>query len=598
MSDSARYNSIVSKLRIDDSDLTRVEMRLTRLTRLGRDASLDIGRTLIRGLRSPQLRAAFDDVEKRIKRLGTVSASAGSTSLARPGGSFLDRTLWSIKQMEDRQRVREQATESARLRVSSGRADDNLSRLRGLATPGDGAGGGLGGLGMMVSQAGGMALYNSLVGAMRMTTDALMATASTFHRVNREAESAVVGLQGVYMSGMGMGADEARGTARRTFGRLERAAATGPAEAIDYISAYQRLFTTLRQAGASSSEIEKLTVRSVGAGEMDMPGRGRFLGPMDIYQSMTSGLRPDITPYTVRALGNIGVSPEQFRASDQREKIDTLLRAYDTYEGSIIEFGKTVAAQEDTLADNLKRFARAISPEPYEAYRSLLMTSNKIMDDLNQENSDVRNGLRLTTNELTRMAEDVGRGFHDELLRGLPPVGNALTSLATDLGILRDNSVSLSEAFGASVARFGTNLAMLTVASARVPVQAMENLRSGYHTPFSAIREALYNTINAPQIPGLNEEGIPLSLLAPGGIGSEDGIPDLLRKPESLGGAIGAAAGRELTKHPRKVEVDVNVEWGNSRSLALAMQQAITVALDAEARAPRSSFAASTFRSY
>jgi hypothetical protein len=65
-----------------------------------------------------------------------------------------------------------------------------------------------------------------------------------------------------------------------------------------------------------------------------------------------------------------------------------------------------------------------------------------------------------------------------------------------------------------------------------------------------------------------------------------------------LGGAIGAAAGRELTKHPRKVEVDVNVEWGNSRSLALAMQQAITVALDAEARAPRSSFAASTFRSY
>lgn len=119
MSDSARYNSIVSKLRIDDSDLTRVEMRLTRLTRLGRDASLDIGRTLIRGLRSPQLRAAFDDVEKRIKRLGTVSASAGSTSLARPGGSFLDRTLWSIKQMEDRQRVREQATESARLRMSS-----------------------------------------------------------------------------------------------------------------------------------------------------------------------------------------------------------------------------------------------------------------------------------------------------------------------------------------------------------------------------------------------------------------------------------------------------------------------------------------------
>jgi hypothetical protein len=595
MSDSARYNSIVSKLRIDDSDLTRVEMRLTRLTRLGRDASLDIGRTLIRGLRSPQLRAAFDDVEKRIKRLGTVSASAGSTSLARPGGSFLDRTLWSIKQMEDRQRVREQATESARLRVSSGRADDNLSRLRGLATPGDGAGGGLGGLGMMVSQAGGMALYNSLVGAMRMTTDALMATASTFHRVNREAESAVVGLQGVYMSGMGMGADEARGTARRTFGRLERAAATGPAEAIDYISAYQRLFTTLRQAGASSSEIEKLTVQSVGAGEMDMPGRGRFLGPMDIYQSMTSGLRPDITPYTVRALGNIGVSPEQFRASDQREKIDTLLRAYDTYEGSIIEFGKTVAAQEDTLADNLKRFARAISPEPYEGYRSGLMSANAIMDDLNEENSHFRDGLRLTTKALSGMAEDVGRGFHDELLRVLPSLGSTISQVGTELVRFREETRALSELFGsisAGMLVIGSELALWGSRFANRVLTAPGNNFA------IAGAQAAYDWATMARLPGLNEEGIPLSLLAPGGAGSEDGIPDLLRKPESLGGAIGAAAGRELTKHPRKVEVDVNVEWGNSRSLALAMQQAITVALDAEARAPRSSFAASTFRSY
>jgi hypothetical protein len=497
MSDSARYNSIVSKLRIDDSDLTRVEMRLTRLTRLGRDASLDIGRTLIRGLRSPQLRAAFDDVEKRIKRLGTVSASAGSTSLARPGGSFLDRTLWSIKQMEDRQRVREQATESARLRVSSGRADDNLSRLRGLATPGDGAGGGLGGLGMMVSQAGGMALYNSLVGAMRMTTDALMATASTFHRVNREAESAVVGLQGVYMSGMGMGADEARGTARRTFGRLERAAATGPAEAIDYISAYQRLFTTLRQAGASSSEIEKLTVQSVGAGEMDMPGRGRFLGPMDIYQSMTSGLRPDITPYTVRALGNIGVSPEQFRASDQREKIDTLLRAYDTYEGSIIEFGKTVAAQEDTLADNLKRFARAISPEAFEGYRSGLMSANAIMDDLNEENSHLRDGLRLTTKALSGMAEDVGRGFHDELLRVLPSsatqyprLGRSLSGSGRKPARSANCSVASPQECWSSVRslRFGARdspIVFLRLPETTLPLQARRPLTIGLPWPAS-----------------------------------------------------------------------------------------------------------------
>jgi hypothetical protein len=319
---------------------------------------------------------------------------------------------------------------------------------------------------------------------------------------------------------------------------------------------------------------------------------------MDIYQSMTSGLRPDITPYTVRALGNIGVSPEQFRASDQREKIDILLRAYDTYEGSIIEFGKTVAAQEDTFSDNMKRFVRAISPEPFEAYRVGLVEGNRIMDDLNKENSHVRDGMRLTINELTRMATDVSRGFSDELLRGLPHVGNALTALATDLGILRDSSVSLSEAFGAAVARFGTNAATFTIAAARVPMQAIELLKSGYHTPFSALRTAIYSVANGPQISGLNEEGIPLSLLAPGGMGSEDGIPDLLRKPESLGGAIGAAAGRELTKHPRKVEVDVNVEWGNSRSLALAMQQAITVALDAEARAPRSSFAAGTFRSY
>lgn len=578
---------ITSKLRVLDGDLDRVAVKLQRLGMLGRDAGAAINKGLTTALRGPGgALAAIGEVEKRLQNLGRRQA----------GGSFLDRTIWRIKEMEDRGRRGAQGIDAARMRLATGRADDNLAHLRGLAGGGEGGSGG-GALGMMLSQAGGMALYNGLVGAVKMTTDALMATASTFHRVNREAETAVMGLQSVYMSGMGLDAGQARGMARRTFGSLARAAATGPAETIDYVSAYQRLFTTLRQAGASSKEIEKLTIQSVGAGDMDMPGRGRFLGPMDIYQSMTSGLRPDITPYTVRALGNIGVSPEKFRESSQRQKIDTLLKAYDTYSGAIIEYGKTVAAQEDTFSDNMKRMVRAISPEPFEAYRVGLLESNRIMDGLNAENSTVRDGLHKTTGALTAIAVDVSRGFNDELLRSLPPVGNALTALATDLGILRDSSVSLSEAFGASVATFGVNLTKFAIASARVPMQAIENLKSGYHTPLSAIKAAIYYVANSPQLPGLNEEGIPLSLLQPG-TGSDDGIPDMLRKPESLGGAIGAAAGRELGKGRSPVKLDVNIEWGSDRSLAIAFQSVADQVARQLTRMPLGSSQVGAFQSF
>jgi hypothetical protein len=590
---------ITSKLRVLDGDLDRVAVKLQRLGMLGRDAGVAINKGLTTALRGPGgALAAIGEVEKRLANLGRPRA----------GESFLDRTIWRVKQMEDRGRRGAQGIEAARLRLLTGQQDSDLSNLRLPRAPSGGGGGagaagmagmlGMGPIGAMLATAGGMALYNGLVGAMQMTTDALMATASTFHRVNREAETAIVGLQSVYMSGAGADAGQARGMARRTFGSLERAAAIGPAETIDYVSAYQRLFTTLRQAGASSKEIEKLTIQSVGAGDIDMPGRGRFLGPMDIYQSMTSGLRPDITPYTVRALGNIGVTPEQFRASDQREKIDILLRAYDSYNGSIIEFGKTVAAQEDTFSDNMKRMIRAISPDAFEVYRAGLLESNRIMDGLNAENSTVRDGLRETTRALSAIATDVGRGFDQGFLSRLPDLGNSLTSLGKQLGILRDDSQSLSVAFGELMGGGIVNLVqMMTEAaslSAMIGTRMVNNPGRGF-----AVNGAMaaYEWMNMARLPGLNEEGIPLSLLQPG-TGSDDGIPDMLRKPESLGGAIGAAAGRELGKGRSPIKLDLNIEWGSDRSLAIAFQSVADQVARQLTRMPLSSSQVGAFQSF
>lgn len=588
---------ITSKLRVLDGDLDRVAVKLRRLGMLGRDAGAAINKGLTTALRGPGgALAAIGEVEKRLQNLGR----------GRAGESFLDRTIWRIKQMEDRGRRGAQGIEAARLRLLTGQQESDLAGLRLPRTPSGGAGGlagmlgamGMGPIGGMLATAGGMALYNALVGSMQMATDALKATAVAFHSINREAETAIVGLQSVYMSGMGIDAGQARGMARRTFGSLERAAATGPAETTDYVSAYQRLFTTLRQAGASSKEIERLTIQSVGAGEMDMPGRGRFLGPMDIYQSLTSGLRPDITPYTVRALGNIGVSPEQFRSSDQREKIDILLRAYDTYNGAIIEYGKTVAAQEDTFSDNMKRMVRAISPDAFEAYRVGLLESNRIMDGLNAENSTVRDGLRETTRALSAIATDVGIGFDKGFLSLLPDLGNSITSLGKQLGILRDDSQSLSRGFGellgGGLAYAMQAMAEMASLSAMIGDRMVRNPGRGF-----AINGAMaaYEWANMARLPGLNEEGIPLSLLQPG-TGSDDGIPDMLRKPESLGGAIGAAAGRELGKNRSPLKLDLNIEWGNDRSLAIAFQSVADQVARQLTRMPLGSSQVGAFQSF
>jgi hypothetical protein len=580
---------ITSKLRVLDGDLDRVAVKLQRLGMLGRDAGVAINKGLTTALRGPGgALAAIGEVEKRLQNLGR----------GRAGESFLDRTIWRIKQMEDQGRVRAQATEAARLRLSTGRADDNLAHLRGLApTAGGSDGGGMGGLGMMFSTAGGMALYNGLVGAMRMTTDALIGTAQAFHSINREAERGVVALQGAFMSADGMDAGMARSLSLRTFQRLERAAASGPGETTDYLGAFQRIYTPLRQRGASMGQIEELTRQSIAAGEVVRPGMGKVLGPMDIYQALTSGVNVQQTPIANMALQNAGYSLDDYRKAAPGKQIQMLLEGFATYNSAIAELSKSVTAQEDTFSDNMKRFVRAISPEPFEAYRVGLAEGNRIMDDLNKENSHVRDGMRLTTNELTRMATDVSRGFSDELLRGLPHVGNALTALATDLGILRDSSVSLSEAFGAAVARFGTNAATLTIATARVPMQAIELLKSGYHTPLSALRTAIYSVANGPQISGLNEEGIPLSLLQPG-TGADDGIPEMLRKPEALGAAVGAAAGRELGKNRSPLKLDVNVEWGSDRSLAIAFQSVADQVARQLTRMPLGSSQVGAFQSF
>jgi hypothetical protein len=590
---------ITSRLRVLDGDLDRVAVKLQRLGMLGRDAGVAINKGLTAALRGPGgALAAIGEVEKRLQNLGR----------GRAGESFLDRTIWRIKQMEDRGRRGAQGIEAARLRLLTGQQDSDLAGLRLPRTPAGGGGGGgagllgmaagMGPVGAMLATAGGMALYNGLVGAMRMTTDALIGTAQAFHSINREAERGVVALQGAFMSADGMDASLARSRALSTFQRLERAAASGPGETADYLGAFQRIYTPLRQRGASMGQIEELTRQSIAAGEVVRPGMGKVLGPMDIYQALTSGVNVQQTPIANMALQNAGYSLDDYRGAAPGKQIQMLLEGFATYNSAIAELAKSVTAQEDTLSDNLKRMVRAMSPDAFEAYRVGLLESNRIMDGLNAENSTVRDGLRETTRALSAIATDVGRGFDQGVLSRLPDLGNSLTSLGKQLGILRDDSQSLSVAFGELMGGGIVNLVQMMAEAASLSTMIGTRMVNNPGRGF-AVNSAMaaYEWMNMPRLPGLNEEGIPLSLLQPG-TGADDGIPEMLRKPEALGTAVGAAAGRELGKGRSPLKLDVNVEWGSDRSLAIAFQSVADQVARQLTRMPLGSSQVGAFQSF
>lgn len=585
---------ITSRLRVIDTDLDRVARKLVHLGKLGRLVGDTISSSIKDAFRGPRgVFAELDRYEQRVRALSRTQ-------------TFLERTQAMVARMDARGMRAANATEAARMRLRNGIADANLNALRPERQPRGsggmaalGAAGALGGPATALAQATGMALYNATVGSIQTITSSLAETARVFHQVGVEAESAMVGIQAVFMSTGGIDPVTARSMAVRTQRRLERAAATGPGDAANYAEAFGRLYGPMAQAGANTAQIERMVALSIGAGEIERPGSGRVLGPMDVYQAMTSGLNARATPMVIRALNNVGVTPEQFRGASANEQINMMLRGFETFGGAIEVYGQTVASQTDTLADNLKRFIRAVEPRAFDAFRGGLLESNRILDDLNEENSHFRDGARLITDVLARGAADVGAGFRDGLLRYLPEIGSRLTSLGEQLGFVVGDLKGFGESLGFIVSRMATMMietasfaAQVGGATAETSPYLPQAFRLAYGAAVGGRR-----WYNAPRLPGFAEDGTPLSLLAPGRE-MEDGIPEMLRKPEKFGAAVGDAAGDRLSKSRQKIDINanVNVVWGDDRSLAISLRNVIEDVAQQIAATPRMSFASPIFR--
>lgn len=585
---------IGSKFKVDDSDLARVERRFRAMADLGTKAAVSMGTAFTRALRAPGVIAAFNDMEKRLRRLDMLASRIGTGMqvAGRPQASFRDRIDAMFARHDAASRRAARGTEAARLRMINGRIEDDIDAMRPTRAPtaprprGFGGGmlgaGAVGGMGMVFAEAAGQALYMGAVGGIQAFTTALTTAARTIHDLNLQAESSIAGLQANFMALDKASAGNARMAARGTYRRLERMAAVGPGETQDYIDAFQRIYAPARSRGASVGDVEKLAGLAIASGAArGGPGAARYAA-MDVYQALTSGVNLQHTPFAVQALNNAGISMDQFRAADGAEQLRMLMKGFETYTPAIVEFSKTVAAQEDTFSDSMKRLIRTVSSDVFEVYRINLMRVNASLDDLNAQvgQGGLVDTVRVVNASLGKMTDDFARGFMLGIDRGGDNFEEAVRRLAWNLGLLSEETETLTGVFGAAVGRITARFGTLLVNSANATANIISGSRAvsgvtGGSEPADSWFPAggpfgfIGNNVLGRVVGGIsNAWNGPSPQLIPPTEAENELVTSLAKGTEK-----GVEAG--LSKGRRSVEIKANVVWGDTRSLALPLREAV-----------------------
>lgn len=413
-----------------------------------------------------------------------------------------------------------------------------------------------------------------------------------------EMETAQGNIASLLMSMADLDAVNAQKMGKTIIQQLSEDAAKGAGELQNYVDAYQGIFTPARQGGASMAQIRELTRLTLAAGFGLQGQRGLINAPLDIQQALTSGAHDRTTPIVMAALRASGVSGEEFNKASKGDQLSMLMAGFKHFEGAAALMGQTVEAQASTLSDSLKRLYRDASAPIFEGFKRGLTSVNETLSANDAQ-------LDTFTDGLAQASEGLGT-FIAKIMQGGADLAVGATKAAPSVNASAGAWNKLFDTFGgggpvqgigetATEAVSGLSYFTATLA---YTTRMMWQEDMGVLDAISAVRQAQEDQNNLyTYYPGsgyqkntqsyLDQNGTPLYMLGPETVGTGDMLQVdpafMLAGVKALEQEQKKSKGRE-----RKITVELKtarIEWGNDRSLALALKPAMATIADRMTRA-------------
>lgn len=176
--------------------------------------------------------------------------------------------------------------------------------------------------------------------------------------------------------------------ARRELRLLRQDAARLPGEVSDFVRTYQQISGAVLRAGGTPEMIRRMTsLGIVGATAVNPLTGMRNIG-FDITQALTSGANARTTRDLALLLDSIGITVEAFNALSRPERLRTVVMAFEKYEDSAEQMGRTWAAQTATFRDNFNDLIRITTRPLFDELTEDLLGFNDAVDKSNTKLSE------------------------------------------------------------------------------------------------------------------------------------------------------------------------------------------------------------------
>lgn len=458
-------------------------------------------------------------------------------------------------------------------------------------------------------------LYRTLAayGAFRLVRGAVAGAIE----ISSSYETAQNAITGLIVSFDALSVAAAKPLGKTIFEQLRRDAAKGIGELNNYLEAYQFIYAPARNAGASREQIRQLTRLSLAAGFSIQGQRGLTTAPLDIQQALSGNAGERTTPIANLALRAIGQSVSGFNQLPLQQKLALLLQGFEKVGQSADLLADTFEAQAATFKDSGKQFVAAISDPAYQRLRTALVAVNKELEAQPGYFDEMTQSARLAVAELARVPGSVANALapYATLETAANSLGAAFDQAAVRLrtftallGLAGDVGHSVASFVGPLLDKIpGSSFVSRYVFSSTGDAATTLDTLGGLSSFFSIQQQNAQGRFNAlsgqgpvaPNLYGTVATGISTAqteFLAR--LTTPDPFAFKSALDESMSGLVDSlqAAANDETKAVQddkektiKVELKQRVEWGNDRSLALGLTDALEQVLDQVYRAGRES---------
>jgi len=403
-----------------------------------------------------------------------------------------------------------------------------------------------------------------------------------------EMETARGNIASLFMSMEGLNEMSAAGLGKSVIQQLSEDAAKGVGDLQDYVNAYQSIFTPARQGGASLDQVRQLTRLTLTAGFGLQGQRGLINAPLDIQQALTSGAHDRTTPIVMAALRSQGISGEKFNAMNRGDQLAALMKGFSSFEGAADMMGKTVEAQSATMADAVKRFTREATAPIFEGFKRGLTGANQTISDnrealdrFSRDLASASEGLGLIVGRVVEGASEIAVGVAEA-----PTWDDAKQASAEFAHKLRETGAD-ARSFGRGL---GVVLAGLQGAGADLGTTAIEGLLRFREMAAQSSMVSVQAVGEALGAVGFERQFVPPTYQE---AYAALGLPTSPDSQISVSEVVSGLAKADLTKSgDKKIKVELKiarVEWGNDRSLVMALEPMLEEVADRASRLGRES---------